>query len=255
LLPVYRAESGDPEEAGAGAMAWLKIVGGLVSIGHQDGGGFAFDNEAPAHDRHVDDFLIADRPVSNAEYRRFIEDGGYRRSELWLSDGWAAAQTQGWEAPAYWRRDHVDWAVYTLRGLEPVRDAEPVCHISYYEAAAYAEWAGRRLPTEFEWEVAARRHPVLHSEVDNLAIHPRVLRRGFGQDVWEWTSSAYAPYPRYRPAAGALGEYNGKFMVNQMVLRGRSCATPPGHERATYRNFFPPETRWQFAGLRLAGDL
>lgn len=253
LSPAYRTLGAIHSEGRLAPQDWMRIKGGLASIGHT-GRGFSFDNELPVHHRHLEDFLIADRPVSNGEYKAFIEDGGYRRPELWLSDGWAAVQAKQWESPGYWQRDGSDWSVYTLYGQQPVRDAEPVCHISYYEAAAYAEWAGRRLPTEFEWEAAAWRHPEARIEPDLLAIHPSPLRTGFRQDVWEWTSSAYSPYPRYRHVEGALGEYNGKFMVNQMVLRGRSCATPPGHDRPSYRNFFPPDARWQFSGVRLAAD-
>jgi ergothioneine biosynthesis protein EgtB len=238
-FPAYAAEGFSPQTQAAAPHGWLPINGGVHSIGHgatRNVLDFSFDNETPAHQVLLRDFAIADRPVSNGEFRAFIEDGGYRRPELWLSEGWSTAQMEGWEAPAYWHRRDRRWLEFTLRGLQPLRDEEPVCHVSFFEAAAYAEWAEARLPTEFEWEVTAR-------ELGAARL--------FG-DVWEWTASPYAPYPGYRPQSGALGEYNGKFMINQMVLRGRSFATPPGHERLTYRNFFPPAARWQFSGFRLA---
>jgi ergothioneine biosynthesis protein EgtB len=254
LRPAYRAM---PAHAAAAAppSGWLEIPGGIHEIGHRDPG-FCFDNEQPAHRCLLRPYRIADRPVSVGEYRTFMDDGGYVRPEFWLSDGWAAVQAERWRAPFYWERAGGDWQVFTLAGMRVPDDAEPVCHVSYYEAAAYAAWAGKRLPTEFEHEAASR----LHGGADRLAraarLHPAPLAdpRAFDHDVWEWTASAYAPYPGYHPAAGAIGEYNGKFMVSQMVLRGGSCATPPGHARATYRNFFPPAARWQFAGFRLAED-
>jgi ergothioneine biosynthesis protein EgtB len=210
-----------------------------VAIGHDGSAGFAFDNEQPRHAVLLQPFEIADRLVSCGEYRDFIADGGYRRHEFWLSDGWA----QGWQAPLYWQRAEAgsadDWQVFGLQGLQALDPAAPVLNLSFYEAWAYAAWAGARLPTEFEWEAAC-----------GLA--------GFRQRddaAWQWTNSAYLPYPGYRPWAGAVGEYNGKFMVGQQVLRGGSLATPPGHSRPSYRNFFPPAARWQFSGLRLARDL
>lgn len=232
---------------------WIDIEGGIVGIGH-GGQGFAFDNEGPWHRALVPDFRIASRPVTVGEYLAFVEDGGYRQAQHWMSEGWAIVQARGWEAPAYWRRDGRDWSAYTLHGRRPLSPAEPVCHVSWYEAAAYAAWAGRRLPTEFEWETAAAAVGQADLAIDIPRPHPRPVGHGFVQDVWEWTASAYLPYPGFRPAAGAVGEYNGKFMMNQMVLRGRSCATAPGHERPTYRNFFPPDARWQFSGFRLAED-
>ncbi len=260
IHPVYApAPAQPPSRALPPAGVW-RVSSGIHGIGHPQGAGFAFDNEGPAHPALLRDCAIADRPVSNAEFKAFMRDGGYQRANLWLSEGWALAQSAGWDAPAYWQpgADGV-WDTYTLHGLQPVRDDEPVCHVSFYEAAAYAEWAGRRLPTEFEWEVAARLHAgddaVRPGFQQGLQPHPRPLRPGVAQDVWEWTCSPYTPYPGYRPEAGALGEYNGKFMVNQMVLRGRSCATAAGHDRLTYRNFFPPHARWQFSGFRLAEDL
>jgi ergothioneine biosynthesis protein EgtB len=218
-------------------VGWHALDGGLVEIGH-DGNGFAFDNETPRHRVFLESYALADRPVSCGDWLAFIADDGYRRPDLWLSDGWAAVQAQGWEAPLYWERDGDRWRVFTLSGLHPVDPAVPVCHISYYEADAYARWAGARLPTEAEWEAATdRRHGV-----DVL------------DDVWQWTASAYLPYPRFRIAEGAVGEYNGKFMVNQHVLRGGCSASPEGHVRPTYRNFFPPGARWAFSGARLARD-
>jgi ergothioneine biosynthesis protein EgtB len=252
LLPAYAPIARQTEPAAPLAPAgWWRLPDGAHNIGH-DGMAFAFDNEAPAHGVLLYGGSIADRPVSNGEFRQFIEDRGYHRPELWLSDGWNCKADAGWEAPGYWRRDGRAWRVFTLHGLQPVRDDEPVCHVSFYEAAAYAEWAGARLPSEGEWEVAARRNDIAAAVEIDPALHPVRLRQGVWQEVWEWTSSPYTAYPGYRPEAGALGEYNGKFMVNQMVLRGRSFATPPGHERLTYRNFFPPAARWQFSGLRLA---
>ncbi|MCC7273704.1 MAG: ergothioneine biosynthesis protein EgtB, partial [Alphaproteobacteria bacterium] len=229
--------------------------GGIHRIGHA-GDGFAFDNEGPAHDVLLRPCRIAPRPVSVGEYLAFMADGGYRRPELWLSEGWATVRAEGWQAPGYWRRDEDgdSWRVYTLHGEQAPRHDEPVSHVSLFEAAAFAEWAGKRLPTEFEWEVAARRHGA-PAPCEPARCHPRPLADGFRQDVWEWTASAYLPYPGFRPAAGAVGEYNGKFMSSQMVLRGRSCATAPGHDRPTYRNFFPPHARWQFSGFRLAEDV
>jgi ergothioneine biosynthesis protein EgtB len=251
LAPVYLPAADPPAEETLAEAGWIEIETGIHVLGHC-GRGFAFDNEGPSHEVLLPAFAIAERPVSNGEFLRFVEEEGYRRPEFWLSDGWASVQANQWEAPGYWRREGSGWSVYTLNGLCSLRLDEPVCHISYYEAAAYAEWAGARLPTEFEWEAAARL--VVEPAIEAILVqpHPRPLSLGFRQDVWEWTASAYAPYPGYRPLKGALGEYNGKFMINQMVLRGRSCATAPGHERLSYRNFFPPSVRWQFSGFRLA---
>lgn len=221
--------------------------------------GFAYDNEFPRHQRLLEPFRLADRLVTNAEYLAFIEDGGYRHPGLWLSDGWARIKHEGWQAPLYWEALDGVWHETTLGGRRPLNPAEPVCHISYFEAEAYARWAGRRLPTEFEWEHAAAGRPVAGHFVDDGRLHPTpaaagALQQLFG-DCWEWTASAYLPYPRYRAVDGALGEYNGKFMSGQMVLRGGSCATSRNHARATYRNFFYPHERWQFKGIRLAEDL
>jgi ergothioneine biosynthesis protein EgtB len=256
IFPRYAPEPVARTEAIVTPPERWTINGGIYEIGHRAGLDieFSFDNERPAHASLLRDSAISDRPVSNAEFVAFIEDDGYRRPELWLSEGWTTAKAANWEAPAYWYQDGKDWRVYTLHGLRRLRLDEPVCHVSFFEAAAYARWAGRRLPTEFEWEIVARQFGEAEAGSKGVRVHPRPLRGGIRQDVWEWTSSPYSPYPGYSPEPGALGEYNGKFMINQMVLRGRSCATPPGHERVTYRNFFPPQARWQFSGLRLAED-
>jgi ergothioneine biosynthesis protein EgtB len=254
IHPVYVPPPALPAASRAVPMGWWQVEGGIHRIGHA-GGGFAFDNEGPPHDALLRPCAIADRPVSNGEYRAFMADGGYRRPEFWLSEGWATVQAQGWASPGYWQPDGDNWLSYTLHGLLPLRDDEPVTHVSFFEAAAYAEWAGKRLPTEFEWETAARRQAADGVTPESVRPHPMPLRPGLRQEVWEWTASPYSPYPGYHPEAGALGEYNGKFMINQMVLRGRSCATPPGHDRITYRNFFPAQARWQFSGIRLAEDL
>jgi ergothioneine biosynthesis protein EgtB len=236
-------------------LEWQRHAGGVRWIGH-DGTGFAFDNEGPRHRVFVAAFEIASRLVTNGEFLRFIDESGYDRPELWLSDGWSARQRNGWSAPLYWHRDGTDseWLTFTLGGERPLDLDEPVCHVSYYEADAYARWAGVRLPTEFEWETAAAPHEVRGNFLDSGQLHPTNNGGSFYGDVWVWTASPYVAYPGYRPAAGALGEYNGKFMCNQIVLRGGSCATPAGHVRPTYRNFFPPDARWQFSGLRLAKD-
>jgi ergothioneine biosynthesis protein EgtB len=256
IFPRYAPEPVAPTVAIATPPEQWTVNGGIYEVGHRSGPDleFSFDNERPAHASLLRDFAISDRPVSNAEFVAFIEDEGYQRPELWLSEGWSTAKAANWEAPAYWYREGRDWRVYTLNGLRSLRLDEPVCHVSFFEAAAYARWAGRRLPTEFEWEVVARQFGKTEPGPNDVRAHPRPLRGGMRQDVWEWTASSYAPYPGYSPEAGALGEYNGKFMINQMVLRGRSCATPSGHERVTYRNFFPPQARWQFSGFRLAED-
>ena len=252
LRPQYVPPSEGPG-ADATPTEWEFHSAGVRWVGH-GGAGFAFDNEGPRHRVFVAAFAFASRPVNNGEYLRFMEDGGYDRPELWLSDGWAARQRAGWSAPHYWHRDSSGFALFTLRGMRPLDPAEPVCHLSYYEADAYARWAGARLPTEFEWEAAAGPREVRGNFLDSGRFHPVNSGNSYYGDVWAWTASPYVAYPGYRPAAGALGEYNGKFMCNQMVLRGGSCATPAGHVRPTYRNFFPPDARWQFSGLRLAKD-
>lgn len=260
LDPIYRPAP--PPRAGEAApLAWTRFAAGVRTLGHA-GADFAFDNEGPAHEVHVAAFELASRPVTCGEYLEFLDAGGYRDPRWWLSDGWQWVGEHGIEAPGYWRReDDGAWSLFTLSGRRAVASDEPLAHVSYYEADAYARFRDARLPREAEWEVAARgRAPEGHF-ADDGALHPRPTRANpdgapaalFG-DVWEWSQSPYVPYPGYRPAAGALGEYNGKFMANQMVLRGGSCATPPGHVRATYRNFFPPGARWQFSGLRLARD-
>ncbi|SDM56229.1 ergothioneine biosynthesis protein EgtB [Maricaulis salignorans] len=246
------------DEAGA---SWIGFDGGLFAFG-VEGLPFQFDNEGPRHEALLTPFALADRPVTNGEYAAFINDGGYRTPSLWLSDGWARVNAEGWQAPLYWHERDGAWRQFTLHGEAAPQPDAPVAHLSFYEAAAYAEWAGARLPSEREWELAAQRGagPDGRFAMPGWSAHPDVcepgsgLRQMFG-GVWEWTRSDYAPYPRYRPAAGAVGEYNGKFMSGQYVLRGGSCATSQGHIRPTYRNFFPPQARWQFSGLRLAKDI
>jgi ergothioneine biosynthesis protein EgtB len=254
LAPIYRERETRP--AGEAApLAWREYGGGLCAVGHA-GEGFAFDNEGPRHRVYLEPFALATRLVTNGEFLDFITDGGYERPELWLSDGWDAAQNGGWRAPLYWQERDGAWGAFTLSGPREVRAEEPVCHVSFYEADAYARWAGARLPTEFEWEAAAGGAEVAGNFAESEIFHPAPAQSSdhtqFFGDAWEWTQSGYAPYPGYRPAAGALGEYNGKFMCNQIVLRGGSCATPHSHIRASYRNFFPPSARWQFSGIRLA---
>jgi ergothioneine biosynthesis protein EgtB len=234
LKPAYQSPPSVPEIEAA-PLTWREFEGGLVEIGHA-GGSFAFDNEGPRHRTWLEPFALATRPTTCGEYLAFVEDGGYRRPEFWLSAGWDCVNQRGWDAPLYWEKQDGAWQVFTLSGMRALRPSEPVCHVSAFEAAAFAKWANKRLPREQEWEVGAD------------AV------QGIGQ-VWEWTASPYVAYPGYREPAGAIGEYNGKFMANQMVLRGGCAFTPPGHVRTTYRNFFPPDARWMFGGIRLAEDL
>ncbi len=262
LEPAY-LDAIPPAPISAQPMRFVTHRGGLVETGRASAGpdasGFAFDNESPRHLVFLEPFGLADRLVTAGEWVEFIDDGGYRRPELWLSDGWYAVNEHGWNAPAYWRHDHDGWSVFTLNGRRPIDPTEPVVHVSHFEADAFARWSGARLPTEFEWEHAITATQSAPDLSPGQQWHPTPTtdapgtRQAFGE-VWQWTASAYLPYPRFAPAAGAVGEYNGKFMSGQMVLRGSACITPPGHARTTYRNFFPPASRWMFAGLRLATD-
>ena len=260
LYPVYEAYKAGVVTP-VQASQWLSYSGGLSEVGH-NGGDFGYDNEYPRHRVYIEPFKLASRLVTNREYIEFMEDGGYERPELWLSAGWATVQDEGWTAPLYWERNNEEWHSFTLSGLRPVDLDEPVCHVSLFEADAFARWSGSRLPTEQEWERAA----------ENVSLNGNYVEAGFYRpvrpqeplateadqplqlygDVWQWTQSQYTSYPGYQPAEGALGEYNGKFMCNQFVLRGASCATSRTHARLTYRNFFPPDARWQFTGIRLA---
>ena len=260
LFPVYRAAEAT-EPAGGGQGGWNQFPEGVYWIGH-DGEGFAYDNEAPRHRVFLDAFEIRSQPATCGEYLQFMADGGYERPELWLSLGWQTVGERGWNAPLYWQQGDDGWQQFTLAGLRDVDPRQPVCHVSYFEADAFARWAGARLATEAEWEMASESLPVDGNFADrlleaNAPLHPTSgtgqasTGRMFG-DVWEWTASPYVAYPGYRPAEGALGEYNGKFMCNQYVLRGGSCATSSDHIRRTYRNFFSPDARWQFSGIRLA---
>jgi ergothioneine biosynthesis protein EgtB len=260
LRPAYRARRPRPVESEPGPPGWIEFPGGIRAAGHE-GEGFAWDNEAPRHEVLIHPFRLADRLVTNGEWLAFMTDGGYATAEHWLADGWATVNRECWEAPLYWEQRDGEWLAMSLEGLHPIDRPAPVCHVSYYEADAFARWAGKRLPTEFEWEVAAQALGAGADAATAGALRPMHagpvtdgLRQMYGH-VWQWTQSAYLPYPGYRPPAGALGEYNGKFMVSQQVLRGGSCATPVGHTRATYRNFFYPHQRWQFMGLRLAAEI
>jgi ergothioneine biosynthesis protein EgtB len=259
LRPVFRAEAASAQKS-ASVPGWLQFDAGLYSIGFE-GEDFCFDNERPRHQVFLTSFSLATQLVTNQGFLAFIEDGGYQRPELWLSLGWIAVNERGWNAPLYWEQREGNWWMMTLAGMRPIRWDEPVCHLSYFEADAYSRWAGARLPTEAEWEVAATNTSIAGQFAESGRFHPSPadgfpgpLKQMFGE-VWQWTQNAYAPYPGYQPQPGALGEYNGKFMCNQYVLRGASCATPRSHARRTYRNFFPPDARWQFMGLRLAKDI
>ena len=259
LYPAYRPDDGPGPRAMP--MQFVDVDGGLVEIGHE-GDGFAYDNESPRHQVFLRPYAIADRLVTNGEFLEFVESGGYGQARFWLSDGWAAVQhdAANWSHPLYWHRDGSRWCEFTMAGLVPLDPHAPACHLSYFEADAYAKWRGLRLPTEFEWEHACPADVTDDANFQNPdRLHPAAaaghgLRQMHG-DCWEWTRSQYEPYPGYTAPDGALGEYNGKFMCNQFVLRGGSCATPRSHSRRTYRNFFPPDARWQFSGVRLAKDL
>lgn len=256
LAPAYApAPRPATAQASPGDGGWWESAGGEADLGHDPRAGFGYDNEGPRHTVRLAPYALARSLVTNREWQAFIDDGGYRRHELWLSDGWALVQAQGWQAPLYWREESRQ---FTLHGEQPIDPDAPACHLSFYEAAAFAAWAGARLPTEFEWEAAAHAWGVAAPAVAG-PLTPAPRRSGtdlqcFGA-AWQWTRSSYDPYPRFKPFAGVVAEYNGKFMVGQLVLRGSSCATPPGHARVSYRNFFPPSARWQFSGLRLAKDL
>jgi ergothioneine biosynthesis protein EgtB len=256
ISPAYTPDA-DPRGGASAPLNWVEFPGGLVETGHQ-GGGFFYDNESPRHRSYLEPFRLVSRPVTNGEFLEFIQDGGYQDPQLWLSDGWATVRREAWDAPMYWRRSGDAWSEFTLGGLRALDLEAPVCHVSFYEAEAYASWAGKRLPTEIEWEVAAAEAPLAGNFLDDQLIHPgpaQHVASGVTQmfgDVWEWTRSSYAPYPGFKPMAGAVREYNGKFMSGQMVLRGGSCATSADHIRASYRNFFYPGDRWQFSGIRLA---
>jgi ergothioneine biosynthesis protein EgtB len=268
LRPAYRAREPEPAVlTRASPLAWISLPGSLRTIGH-DHASFAFDNETPPHQEYVAPFAVAHRLTTNREFLAFIDDGGYERPELWLSDGWFACNQNAWTCPLYWERDGSQWRIFTLAGMSDLDLEEPVCHVSFYEADAFARWSGFRLATEAEWETAAtsggadregnflesgRFHPAPLAGQNGITP-PSAPAQLFG-NVWEWSQSPYTPYRGFHPASGALGEYNGKFMCNQLVLRGGSCATPRSHIRATYRNFFPPEARWQFSGIRLARDV
>lgn len=264
LHPVYRERA--PQKVSAVApLEWINYLEGIVQIGYA-GNGFHYDNEGPRHRQFVEPYQLASRLTTNEEYMAFIEDGGYKNPLLWLSNGWNTVQSEGWEAPFYWEKQDGRWFTMDLNGFHEVDPYEPVCHVSYYEADAYARWTNARLATEVEWEVAAQTVPITGNFVENEQFHPIALQQQttsgpitqpqqmYG-DVWEWTQSAYLGYPGYKPASGAIGEYNGKFMCNQFVLRGGSCATSITHIRPTYRNFFPPDARWQFMGIRLAREV
>lgn len=254
LRPAYRKNLQTPQGE-TRPMHWLERAGGIHQIGHANEG-FAYDNETPRHDVLLRDYLLADRFITNGEYQVFIKDDGYSNPALWLSDGWALLQREGWSHPLYWEQVDGGWQQFTLSGMRQLSPHEPVCHLSFYEADAYARWAGKRLPLESELETLLAKQPVTGNFTDSQLLHPAPATDA-GQwygDLWAWTGSPYAAYPGFRPLAGSVGEYNGKFMSNQMVLKGGCCATPHGHIRASYRNYFYPDERWAFTGLRLAED-
>jgi ergothioneine biosynthesis protein EgtB len=267
LHPEYRQagrREGGNAGSGVGNKSWIGVAERVYEIGSDYGDGFVYDNETPRHKAYVHDFELANRLITNGEFKAFMADGGYERSEFWLSSGWATVQERGWNAPLYWEERDGEWNYFTLSGFRKVDDDDPVCHVSLYEADAYASWSGARLPTEAEWEVVAAQQPIEGNFVESGAFHPAPLTIDVGRstidgspaqlygDVWEWTSSAYTAYPHYKQPDGALGEYNAKFMSGQNVLRGGSCATPQSHIRPSYRNFFYAPDRWQFSGIRLA---
>ncbi|WP_270181322.1 ergothioneine biosynthesis protein EgtB [Alkalihalobacillus sp. CinArs1] len=260
LKPIYLELETTTKDV-APPLEWARFEGGLFEIGIDEGERFSFDNERPVHKVWLNPFELATRTVTNGEFLAFIEDGGYERAEFWLSDGWATVKNQQWKAPLHWEERNGEWYTFTLHGFVPLNKEDPVTHVSYYEAEAYASWAGKRLPTEAEWEVAVRDQPISGNFVEDGIYHPVAsikddegqIKKAYG-DVWEWTKSPYMAYPGNKPLDGALGEYNAKFMSSQMVLRGGSCVTSASHIRPTYRNFFGPDKRWQFTGIRLAGD-
>jgi ergothioneine biosynthesis protein EgtB len=252
LRPAYAPDDQATPRPPVPSAEWIAHPGGVVRIGH-GGDGFHFDNEGPRHDELLGSFALRSSLVTAGEWLEFIDDGGYRRPALWMSDGWATVQSERWEGPGYWTRDADGWSVQTLCGPRPVTSDAPVVHVSWYEADAYARWAGCRLPTEAEWEAVASGCDDETLGVASWALLPQASS-GWCGEAWQWTASSYTPYPGFRPAAGAVGEYNGKFMVNQQVLRGGACITPPDHTRPTYRNFFYPASRWAFSGVRLAVD-
>lgn len=252
LLPAYTSPQPEAVEP-VPDRSWTGHEGGLLEIGH-DGSGFAYDCEGPRHRVWLEPYRLADRPVTNAEWIAFMDDGGYGKQPLWLMEGWAVREQNNWDSPLYWWKQDGQWWTYTLQGPRPVDLAAPVVHVSYYEADAFARWAGYRLPTEAEWEAASQQTDVAGNFLESGAFMPLGRDPGLWGDVWQWTSSAFSPYPGFRPPEGAIGEYNGKFMINQMVLRGGSCATPRLQMRSSYRTFFYPHQRWQMLGLRLAAD-